>query len=335
MKRESDIVTILHQAYDDLVNNGQISFSNVANIRPGIFIDPGIGSAQAQTISKFIYGYDGDEKDRIISISDVYCQKLWVTCYLVAKLLIKAGYITSGNESKYSFTEKYSITNNDLIGIANECVSIVNEKIDYLRAGAENISEELIKEIDKYSDPDKGNSNLKYELSYDILRYSIKTILLHEYSHIYNKDKEKEDIHVIIGNEKRADLDAITWLTANEVDNNIFAYIGAICLHASELFSSRTLENLDHPDKDLRIKYTIGEIPMNDDIKPLISDILFILTYVWANINGRTEQLSTIGTRPTYESLLNYLSQEKDIIAQELYEEGRRAMAKKIKERKK
>lgn len=158
-------------------------------------------------------------------------------------------------------------------------------------------------------------------------------VLLHEYSHIYNNDQSKELIDNIIANEKRADLDAINWLISNEIDNNIFAYIGAICLQASELFSRRTLESIDHPDTDQRIKYTVDVIPMDDIIKPLVSDILFVLIYVWANTIGRQGQLSKLGTRPSYEILLNYLSQEKKEIANAIYEEGRLAMANRIKEK--
>lgn len=55
MKRNNTMLNSIKRVYDEMVKKNYFSFKG--NLKRGIFIDPTIGSAQAQRINSFIYGY--------------------------------------------------------------------------------------------------------------------------------------------------------------------------------------------------------------------------------------------------------------------------------------
>ena len=56
------------------------------------------------------------------------------------------------------------------------------------------------------------NCNLKIDVAMLITEYAIRMLLLHEYSHIINNDKEQVTQYTQIEQEKRADIDAYNTL---------------------------------------------------------------------------------------------------------------------------
>ncbi|WP_036877049.1 hypothetical protein [Xylanibacter oryzae] len=164
MKRDNNISKIIKRVYDKIYKK-HILNNNILALKQGVFIDPGLDSAQAQRITSFIHGYDGNNEDRIISVSDVYCQKLLTLCYIPAKLMVKGGLFKYNDENEIECTGSYNITKEVLNKVLNECAVFLAQKADLLVAGSEDISEELINKLDKFADPDTTNSDLKYDVS--------------------------------------------------------------------------------------------------------------------------------------------------------------------------
>ena len=108
MKRDNIMSETIKRVYDEMVKKDYFSFEG--KLKAGIFIDPGLGSAQAQKINSFIHGYDGNNDDRIISVSDMFCQKIWITCFICANLLTEAGLFKREPHNKIALLEEYNLT---------------------------------------------------------------------------------------------------------------------------------------------------------------------------------------------------------------------------------
>lgn len=329
MERNSYIVNKLKMVYDELFIDGKFSTYNIPNLNKGLFIDPGLASAQAQSLCKFIHAYDGDENDKIISVSDVYCAKLWIICYITAKLLVKAQLIKYQDDKRLQITDEYNISEEDLTQLANESSEIITSKIELLYNEG-NISNAIIDALTSACDPNSENLRLKEETTDLLLTGCLKMLLLHEFSHIEKSDS-KCDIDTSKEHEKRADIDAFQWLTEDNKDD-IISYFGAICLQSSGLILNKSLESISHPDTDDRLKYILERCPHDEEIDRIYADIIFIYSKIWAKLNDRTEQVNVLGKRPTLDNILSHLTKEKNEISQIMFEEGKLANIEKVKE---
>lgn len=326
MKRDNDISKIIKRVYDKIYKK-HILNNSIQTLKQGVFIDPGLGSAQAQRITSFIHGYDGNNEDRIISVSDVYCQKLLTLCYIPAKLMVKGGLFKYNDEKKVECTGSYNITKEVLNKVVDECANLLEKKAELLVTGNENISEELINKLDDFADPDTTNSGLKYDVSSWLVEYTIEMLLLHEYSHIYNKDEESADYPKTMKYEKRSDLDAYKWLISDE--ENICAYVGALCLQCSGLFLNKILESINHPPVDERIKYICELFPKKGVEANILRDVLELFIRLWSIRNDRIESFSSLRESLSSFKLLEYLQKERKEQSNNIYEAGKAENAAK------
>ena len=304
MKRNNTMSDTIKRVYDEMVKNNYFSFEG--NLKTGLFIDPGIPSAQAQKINSFIYGYDGDNNDHIISISDIYCQKIWITCFICANLLTETGLFKNNSDGKSCLSDDYNLTNEVKTNVFKECLSFLQIKLSLIKENdrVNNISEKLIKDIANTQEYDIKNIQLKEDVSMWITENAIKMLLLHEYSHIINKDWE-QGIYARIELEQRADMDAYRAIIERE--NGIIAHIGALCLQSSGLFLNHSLEGITHPDTDVRIKYIYDILPTCEIFK----DCLEMFIFLWAHVNNRKETFQQLDQNVNAEKLFNYLKSEK------------------------
>ncbi|WP_036877047.1 hypothetical protein [Xylanibacter oryzae] len=131
-------------------------------------------------------------------------------------------------------------------------------------------------------------------------------LLLHKYSHIYNKDKENSDY--LIDNEKRSDLDAYKQIIS---DNYIITHVGALCLQCSGLFLNKNLESTTHPPVDEKIKYIYELFPNEGGEADILRDILELFIRLWGIRNDKIKSFSLLGESPSSSKLLGYLQKER------------------------
>ena len=308
MKRESGITKIIHRAYDELKALGCFHNDGSLTIVPGVFIDPGISSAKVQKINSFVYGYEGDPDNCIISISDVFCQKIWVACYFTAKLLVKGG-LFAFDDSSVVCTNNYSLSDESKTKVFIECAEFLKEKKANLAKGIEDISDNLIKVLSSFNELDKENANLNYEVADWISNYAIKMLMLHEFSHIQKHDPERTSFEVHMANEKRADIDAYSVLSQKEP--HLLSKLGALCLQSSSLLLHARIEGLGHPDVDERIEYIYSLFPKEGIEGDIYRDSLELFVHLWAHFNDREEAYLQIGQVNSSDILFDFLDKEK------------------------
>ena len=306
MKRHNIMSDTIKKVYDEMVTKDYFSFEG--KLKAGIFIDPGLGSAQAQKINSFIHGYDGDNDDRIISVSDVYCQKIWITCFICANLLTEAGLFKQNSDNKITLSGEYNLTDEIKAIVLDECKAFLQTKLSLLKEDdkVNNISEKLINDILNMQGCKIRNCNLKIDVAMWITEYAIRMLLLHEYSHIINNDKEQVTQNTRIEQEKRADIDAYNTLVKKE--DNIISHLGALCLQSSGLFLNHSLDGYSsHPDRDVRIEYIYNLLPKCEIFK----DCLEIFISLWAHVNNQEESFLQLAQSMSPESLFGYLETKK------------------------
>ncbi|MEE1142037.1 MAG: hypothetical protein U0L22_00195 [Bacteroidales bacterium] len=318
MKRHNIMSDTIKKVYDEMVTKDYFSFEG--KLKAGIFIDPGLGSAQAQKINSFIHGYDGDNDDRIISVSDVYCQKIWITCFICANLLTEAGLFKQNSDNKITLSGEYNLTDEIKAIVLDECKAFLQTKLSLLKEDdkVNNISEKLIDDIQDMQGCDIRNYNIKQSVAMWITEYAIRMLLLHEYSHIINNDNENEEIDTLIEHEKRADIVAYTALAKKE--NYTITYLGALCLQSSGLFLNHSLEGIFHPDTDVRIEYIYNLLPKCEIFK----DCLEIFISLWAHVNNQEESFLQLAQSMNPESLFGYLETKKKEQINQIIEEGQK-----------
>ena len=309
MKRESEltITEIIHRAYDELKTQGCLRNDGSLAIVPGVFIDPGISSAKVQKINSFVYGYEGDPENCIISISDVFCQKIWVVCYFSAKLMVKGG-LFAFNNGQVIITNNYFLSDENKAKVFIECAEFLKEKKEHLAKGREDISDKLIIILSRFNDPDRENALLNYHVADWISNHAIKMLMLHEFSHIQKHDPERAPFDVHRANEKRADIDAYSVLS--KIDP-LLSKIGALCLQSSSLFLHASIEGFDHPDVDERIECIFSFFPKKGVEGDLYRDILELFVHLWAYLNDREEAYLQIGQVSPSDVLFDFLKKEK------------------------
>ena len=310
MKRKYAITDNIHRAYDGLKELG--CFRNDGGtlaIVPGVFIDPGIGSAKVQKIDSFVYGYEGNSDNRIISVSDIYCQKIWVVCYFSAKLIVEGGLFAYTDKGQVYCTCNYLLSDESKTKVFLECAEFLKEKKEHLAKGIEDISDKLIKVLSRFNEPDRKNANLNYDVADWISTYAIKMLMLHEYSHIQKQDPESAPFDVHIANEKRADIDAYSELS--QKDPSLLSNLGALCLQSSSLFLNARIEGFDHPDVDERIEYIYNYFPKEGVEGDIYRDVLDLFVHLWARLNDREDAYLKIGQVCTPDSLFGFLKKEK------------------------
>lgn len=319
MKRDNIMSETIKRVYDEMVTKDYFSFEG--KLKAGIFIDPGLGSAQAQKINSFIHGYDGDNDDRIISVSDVYCQKIWITCFICANLLTEAGLFKQNSDNKITLSGEYNLTDEIKAIVLAECREFLQTKLSLLRENEKgnNISEKLINDILNMQGCKIRNCNLKIDAAMWITEYAIRMLLLHEYSHIINNDKEQVTQNTRIEQEKRADIDAYNTLVKKE--DNIISHLGALCLQSSGLFLNHSLDGYSsHPDRDVRIEYIYNLLPKCEIFK----DCLEIFISLWAHVNNQEESFLQLAQSMSPESLFGYLETKKKEQINQIIEEGQK-----------
>lgn len=319
MKRDNIMSETIKRVYDEMVNKDYFSFEG--KLKAGIFIDPGLGSAQAQKINSFIHGYDGNHDDRIISVSDIFCQKIWITCFICANLLTEAGLFKQESHNKIALSEEYNLTGEIKAVVLAECREFIQTKLLLLRENEKgnNISEKLINDILDMQGCKIRNCNLKIDVAMWITEYAIRMLLLHEYSHIINNDKEQVTQYTQIEQEKRADIDAYNTLVNKE--DNIISHLGALCLQSSGLFLNHSLDGyFSHPDRDVRIEYIYNLLPKCEIFK----DCLEIFISLWAHVNNQEESFLQLAQSMSPESLFGYLETKKKEQINQIIEEGQK-----------
>lgn len=163
------------------------------------------------------------------------------------------------------------------------------------------------------------NCNLKIDVAMWITEYAIRMLLLHEYSHIINNDKEQVTQYTQIEQEKRADIDAYNTLVNKE--DNIISHLGALCLQSSGLFLNHSLDGYSsHPDRDVRIEYIYNLLPKCEIFK----DCLEIFISLWAHVNNQEESFLQLAQSMSPESLFGYLETKKKEQINQIIEEGQK-----------
>ena len=310
MERKNDTAAVIRKAYDSIRGIEPIATKKVNHLVNGLFIDPCLGSAQAQHMNSFIYHYDGSSDDSIISISDVFCQKLWIVCSVAAKICVEGGYFDYNKSFNLITTQEYKALNETT---RNSLVEYLHCKRTTLETNLHNTSESLIKDLREINEQNTRQKNLISDSSDWILHYSTIMVLYHEYSHILNNDPKKAHLTTLISNEMRADLDAYEWLV--NFENNTISNIAALCLQASTLLTSELLYSMDHPSTDCRIRYIVERIPIHEDktLELIVRDLLDTLILFWAKQNGKEQTFAELGSCPEINTMIDYLKTQREI----------------------
>ena len=310
MERKNDTAAVIRKAYDSIRGLEPIATNKVNHLVNGLFIDSCLDSAQAQHMNSFIYHYDGSSDDSIISISDVFCQKLWIVCSVAAKICVEGGFIDYNKSFNVITTQEYKALNE---ATRNSLVEYLHCKRTTLDTNLHNTSESLIKDLREINEQNIRQTNLISDTSDWILYYSTIMVLYHEYSHILNNDPKEAPLTTLINNERRADLDAYRWLV--KFENNIISTIAALCLQASTLLTSKVLYGIDHPSTDSRIRYILEEIPIHEDktLELIVRDLLETLVLFWAKQNGKEQTFAELGSCPEIKTMIDYLETQREI----------------------
>ena len=330
MERNADISRAIRSAYDELINDRAFCDAMPNKLKKGLFIDPFISSAKAQKVASFIHQYCGTSDDKIISISDIFCQKLYAICCVSAKLLTEGGIIKFDPNNNLVIGGHYHIEEESFKKIVAESGKYLKEQREIFKKGESDFSEKIIKEIDECANQ-YINSELNYLSTALFTSSAIKMLILHEYFHIINNDKESAPLDVKITQEKKADIDAFNRL--KEKENNIASYIGALCLQSSGLFLNDYLESLLHPDVDNRIEYIYNICDQEENERNIFSDILKLYVNLWAKINEKETDFLSECDSPTPKDIFNFLKKEKEKQSSARLEEGRKEMMEQARRR--
>ena len=330
MKRDSNISNVIRTAYDELLVNDK-AFYDVQpnNLKKGLFIDPFISSAKAQKVESFIHQYDGSNNDKIISVSDVFCQKLYAICCVSAKLLIVGGVLKDEHNGNLITDLNYHITKKSFKEIVKESEKYLRKQMKIAENGDKDFSDKIICDILNCANQYIGNSDLNLKIAQIVTTSAIKMLILHEYFHIINKDTEQTSIDERKRQEKKADIDAFNRL--KEKENNIASYVGAICLQSSGLFLNVSLESITHPDVDNRIEYIYDICDQEEEGRIIFRDVLKLYVNLWARINKKGTDFLRECKDTTPKKIFDFLKKEKARQNHKRLEEGRKEMKERTK----